>query len=521
MPLSRWLPHRHSAGVGGSTPSGTASFDNGSQLDPRVDRTPGELHKRSSDSSIQPRSKALQPPINTARDTTPRLCVNELRVDGDGHLPLSTEPSPGFTEVKPNAREPHVFENEFVRGKLLFLLNPAALPPGATASNSTDTAARVEMFNGKQRLFWVQLQLQFKQAPPPNYELYIGGEVPRAMQLGFFTERGCHLLLSVLRSLVRGLHFSFGEAQSDTETAGDDAELPHISFPLITAVDQFVCTPAGQTPPVLGSTDFGETTEQAKQRKRAGAKAYSFNTEDTYSFHFHSYYLDFARWQVTNVPGMKPTDLRVFWEDMPLHLVAYFVKPMEDSASSRHSRHSRQAKSYQFGFQLAHAVVQPSSTAAKVLALLHSGQAVALPEHTHRLSGVKFSLFVKSGDVAARLEEIQRRLARYEVHAPAWFEYLSCSRTHRQRRVGYVIAFREAVDEPSTETGSSASSPSRKTKHERLLLLPALVAFSPLTFLENEGDRSPSRKASTSIFTNSSLSVRSSRGKFETIENER
>lgn len=49
---------------------------------------------------------------------------------------------------------------------------------------------RTELFEGKNRLFWVQLQLQFKQTPPEGSVLYIGGEVPRAMHLGFFTGRG-------------------------------------------------------------------------------------------------------------------------------------------------------------------------------------------------------------------------------------------------------------------------------------------------------------------------------------------
>ncbi|CAN0441163.1 unnamed protein product, partial [Ectocarpus sp. 8 AP-2014] len=48
----------------------------------------------------------------------------------------------------------------------------------------------------------------------------------------------CKLLLSFGQKLNRRLHYSFGDK--------DNAELPHISFPLLTSVDSLVCTPEGQ-----------------------------------------------------------------------------------------------------------------------------------------------------------------------------------------------------------------------------------------------------------------------------------
>ncbi|CAM9919283.1 unnamed protein product, partial [Hapterophycus canaliculatus] len=47
----------------------------------------------------------------------------------------------------------------------------------------------------------------------------------------------CKLLLSFGKKLNRRLHYSFGDK--------DNAELPHISFPLVTSVDSLVCTPDG------------------------------------------------------------------------------------------------------------------------------------------------------------------------------------------------------------------------------------------------------------------------------------
>ncbi|KAG6623379.1 uncharacterized protein IUM83_06450 [Phytophthora cinnamomi] len=454
------------------------------------------------------------------------LKLNELPVDSGGHVNCSsTAPSTAlsFSELLPNSKEPYAFENDFVRGKLLFLLNPSART-GEPPSDPAKTLIRSELFEGKHRLFWVQLQLQFKQTPPAGSVLYIGGEVPRAMNLGFFTGRGCNLLLSILRSLVRGLHYSFGESD-ESKADSEDAELPHISFPLYTAVDQFVCTPAGQEPPVLGSADLGESKVDAAQRRRSGASgsAYEFNTKDTYSFHFHSYYIDFLRWQVTNVPGMKATDLKVFWEDMPLHLAAYFISlTSADADDDLSATHSRRVKKYQFCFQLSHTPRQPP-------------EQVDVMHEPHRLSAVNFQIPVDAPDIYARLEEIQRQITKYQVHVPAWFEYLNCSRTNRERRVGYVVVVREYVDEPpirdeeepmaSRKSRKKRKTPrrDRKTRNERVLLLPALAAFAPLSFLEHQdhSQLGKKKKSRDSVFATSSITVRSRRGKLDKIEGER
>ncbi|GMF10065.1 unnamed protein product [Phytophthora lilii] len=485
--------------------------------------------KTDSVNGIQPTSIPLRQLVNRslpATDTKPTLQLAELPVDSAGRVICSSTPpytAQSASELLPNGREPYTFENDFVRGKLLFLLNPSALD-GEPPANRTTTTIRTELFEGKNRLFWVQLQLRFKQTPPEGSVLYIGGEVPRAMHLGFFTGRGCNLLLSILRSLVRGLHYSFGESD-ESEADKEDAELPHISFPLYTAVDQFVCTPAGQEPPELGLSDFGESKEDAAQRRRSGSNgaAYAFNTKDAYSFHFHSYYLDFVRWQMTNVPGMKATDLKVFWEDMPLHLAAYFVSPnaAEDSGELP-TTHSRRAKKYQFCFQLSHSQRQPKLEDSNVV------------QEPHRLSAVNFHIPTESLDIYSRLEDIQRQITNYEVHVPAWFEYLSCSQTNRERRVGYVVVVREYVDEVPTNKAEEEPKPSRtsrsyrkpstkdrKTKNERVLLLPALSAFAPLSFLERQDYSQAGKKSGSSVFATSSISVRSRRAKFDTIESER
>lgn len=447
------------------------------------------------------RSKLLVP-----KSQTPTLRVTDLGVDPDG-APLRLDVPKEFLSnfvVEPNSEAPYEFENDFVNGKLLFLIN----------RQDTKVSERVaDIFNGKRRLFWVQVELQFKK--PPSGILYIGGEVPRTMNLGFFTGGLTKIILSVLQSLVRGLHYGFGVFFPGSAVATRaDEELPHICFPLYTAVDQFVCTPPGQEPPMLGSLDFGEPKEASLARRKSGKAFYEYNTTDTYSFHFHSFFIDFSRWKLQNVPGMRDVDLSVFWSDMPLQLVAYSLKPQASSTSesdAKKASHALKAKEYKFCFELSHRIQEQLLSSA------------VLTED--ELNGAESGLV--PSDEAAQLNELQRELARYEFSIPAWFEYFSSSQMHNERRVGYALLVREYED------GAELKSP---LKCEYMVLHTALFAYAPLSFIEHElgnsssrrRGRSPSGTGGNGIFTSQktksleeSISVRSRRNKYSKIEDER
>lgn len=445
--------------------------------------------------------------LQVPKSQTPSLRVTDLGVDADGS-PLRLEVPKEFLGnfvVEPNSEEPYEFENDFVRGKLLFLLN----------RQDAKVPERVEnIFDGKRRLFWVQVQLQFKKAP--SGILYIGGEVPRAMNLGFFTGGLTKIILSVLQSLVRGLHYGFGVFFPGAAATKADEELPHICFPLYTAVDQFVCTPPGSEPPTLGSLDFGEPKEASLARRKSGKAFYEYNTTDTYSFHFHSFFIDFSRWKLQNVPGMRDVDLSVFWSDMPLQLVAYSIKPSQGGNSvvasesdAKKASHSLRAKEYKFCFELSHRIQEQLLSAADLTE----------DELNEAENGIVPS------DEAAQLDELQKELARYEFSIPAWFEYFSSSQMHNERRVGYALLVREYED------GDELKS---LLKCEYMVLHTALFAYAPLSFIEHElGNSSPRKRGRSAsgtggIFSSQksktleeSISVRSRRNKYSKIEDER
>uniref|UniRef100_K3WT78 Uncharacterized protein n=1 Tax=Globisporangium ultimum (strain ATCC 200006 / CBS 805.95 / DAOM BR144) TaxID=431595 RepID=K3WT78_GLOUD len=442
---------------------------------------------------VRRRSKLLMP-----KSSTPSLRVTDLGVNADG-APLrldAPKESLGEFVVEPNSEAPYEFENDFVKGRLLFLLNCQDAP----------IPSRVEsIFSGKRRLFWVQMQIQFKKAP--SGILYIGGEVPRAMNLGFFTGGLTKIILSVVQSLVRGLHYGFGILYPASAATREDEELPHICFPLYTAVDQFTCTPPGVEPPVLGSLDFGESKEASIARRKSGQAFYEYNTTDTYSFHFHSYFIDFSRWKLQNVPGMRDVDLSAFWSDMPLQLVAYSIKPqanvnLHSESDAKKAIHSLKLKEYKFCFELSHRVQEQLEFTND-----------ACDEDDIAIS-----------DEVDQLTELQKELSRYEFSIPAWFEYFSNSQLHSERRVGYAFLVREFNENEDYETGRP------RLKSEYMVLHTALFGYAPLSFVEHElGSRKRSRTASgNGIFASArsktleeSISVRSRSNKYSKIDDER
>ncbi len=119
-----------------------------------------------------------------------------------------------------------------------------------------------------------------------------------------------------------GFRYGFGEE------ARDDGcyEEAHITFPLLRAVDVLVETAPGDTPPPLGQV-FALREGAPLERLKAGY---------TYTFSFYSGFVDFARWQVCNVPGYSTIDLNNF---LGIHnhvrVVGYSV--VENSTGARPS----------------------------------------------------------------------------------------------------------------------------------------------------------------------------------------
>eukprot|EP00644_Phytophthora_capsici_P013532 jgi/Phyca11/17680/fgenesh1_pg.PHYCAscaffold_29_\ len=240
--------------------------------------------------------------------------------------------TPTRQDFEMNSRTPVPFETELFAGHALFLVRTQPEDPHYAA-----------LFEGKRRMFWIQVQGRFKQAP--SGPVYLGGELPARIAPGVFTRSVAMVIMGLIRRLGR-VSFSFG---SSTDSENLD-ELPAVAFPLYQSVDQFVETPEGEIPPGLGTADFGESDEQRRKRRQTPLGDEKYAVGPTYTFDFHTMYVDLTRWETANLPGgLNAMDLAGFFDSLPLRLVAYEVKP---SAVELSDSHRQRDKDYLFSFEV-------------------------------------------------------------------------------------------------------------------------------------------------------------------------
>lgn len=222
-----------------------------------------------------------------------------------GPAPSRVDLSAPYFEIK----------SELFEGRACLRFRSSPLPP-----------ERRELFEKNPKVqFELAVQGRFRR--PNRGVVYLGAECTRPMQLGVLTRGICKIMLNVMQSLTRGLHYSFGNT---------NGEAPHIAFPLFMGADVVITTPAGETPPPL---DEIALLPSNVDKKNAPA-FHVLDTSLTYSISFFNGNLDLIRWRAINVPGVPDIRLAKFWDDMPLRLVAYEYWD-GDEASSRQVKASQ------------------------------------------------------------------------------------------------------------------------------------------------------------------------------------
>lgn len=224
-----------------------------------------------------------------------------------------------------NSREPVAFETELFKGYVYFLVR-----------TRPEDSHWSRLFCGRRRMFWIQVQGQFKRAPRGT--VYLGGELPSQISPGIFTRSIAHVIMGIIQQLVGSVNFSFGDATN--------AVLPSIALPLYQSADQLIVTPAGQSPPPLGERDFGESDADRRARRQTPVGSEAYSVGDTYSFDFHTMYVDLTRWRTANLPGLSEMELSTFFDSLPLRMVAY------DVCATPSERHLQTQKDYLFKFEV-------------------------------------------------------------------------------------------------------------------------------------------------------------------------
>ena len=119
-------------------------------------------------------------------------------------------------------------------------------------------------------------------------------------------------------TVVNDLNYSFG-------TIGEDFEVPHVVAPIFPTFDKVIVTPPGASPPPMG-IPFVEDLDYRKQRlkfKLTGDA--NVDLESIYSFSVNTSNLDLLKWNLVNVPLVRPIHLSTFFGNASIQLGLFHI----------------------------------------------------------------------------------------------------------------------------------------------------------------------------------------------------
>jgi len=241
--------------------------------------------------------------------------------------------------VKINSEKPVPFNSDFFTGTLLFMAK--------TEGEHEKYNRYRDHFKGLKRKFEIQVQGRFKEVPKGI--VMMGGELPEKLILGVMTRAVISMAMKFCARLIANMSFGFGE----DPTPDGNYERPFMSFPMYRAMDRISITPDGEEPPPLGK-ELPEEDKARSDRRGGRGPELVFEIGPTYSFSFHSMYIDFPNWALCNVAGYKHIAFDSFFGRSLPHIVVYdFDRDISDG------KHTARSKRYLSDLELCHADLLP------------------------------------------------------------------------------------------------------------------------------------------------------------------
>jgi len=297
--------------------------------------------------------------IDPSTTTTSRMeswnnCQNKLDMPTQNHPELDDlcviNEATMEREI-PNG-DPITIENDLLSGTMLplFRTTDADDLPGATVRGSAANDKVSDYFRPKKRRFELQLQITLKKIP--DGQLFFGCEMDQTLDLGIVQRTFLTAIMSFIKTRNNGgLIFNLS---GEEEVAEGDFEKPHFALWLETSADRFIITKPGDEPPPLG-TELYEDPEVWARRK-AGAREFDYNTEDTYTISVWSAYIDFAQWKCLNIPAISQFALSSVIGDQIFRIHWYIADP--DLATHK-QKDIKRILSYEFAHK-AESAIGPS-----------------------------------------------------------------------------------------------------------------------------------------------------------------
>lgn len=242
-----------------------------------------------------------------------------------------------------NADGPEPFDNEHASGRFLFLHRPT-FDPDLDVSGSYPYASH---FAQRRRLWEMRVQMRVKRGVQDT--LYFGTHadcfVPRSVSLDTLRR----LILSLFRGIAGNVFYE--SPGDDPATTPAPHELPGMSMPPW-GCDQFIETPAGQTPPSLTDPNMatlGQSRTQDRARFCRDMAELRLEPGFTYTFNVWgiSRLIDLVKWELQGIVPRWPVDISRLCCRPPLHLALYTLAPgAPDTQGQEERRHLESRKRY-------------------------------------------------------------------------------------------------------------------------------------------------------------------------------
>jgi hypothetical protein len=159
----------------------------------------------------------------------------------------------------------------------------------------------------------------------PASTVFLGVQFDKPVKLGLIQRTVVGAGLSWVRKVNKGFHYTLADDFDEANVPSGNYEKPHVAFPLQYAVDRFVESPDGSPLPELGG-DIQEDPQHVKDRKKGAPGTFNgFASNMTYTLCMWSSYVDWVKWRVVNLPGVRPFSMASMSANQPLNFIVYVV----------------------------------------------------------------------------------------------------------------------------------------------------------------------------------------------------